>query len=83
MPATPKFKSLREAMIHVLAEAAPGKIKASDLIEQTLILHPLAGKTPKATASTCLLTLTRKGYATRKPGAMYVATKKAREFVAA
>jgi hypothetical protein len=77
------FKSLREAMIFTLAEAAPGKIKAADLIDLSLQRHPLAGKSPKATGSTCLLTLTRKGYAKRHPGAMYAATKLAKEHVPA
>lgn len=71
-----EFKSLRAA-------ETKGSIKAADLIDQALRLHPLSGKTPRATAGTTLVYLTRDRLAKRTKPAHYAITPKGRKAVQA
>jgi hypothetical protein len=57
---TPQFKSLREAILHVLAQTSDD-VKVKDVAEAALKLHPVAGKTPEATASAQIYTLAKAG----------------------
>ncbi len=65
-----QYKSLREAILAVLNKA--GKpIPAKELITRALELHPLPGKTPRATAAAQLAGLVKAGTVVRTERAVY------------
>jgi hypothetical protein len=68
--AKPETRSLREALLAVL-EGAPQPLPAKDLITQALELHPLPGKTPRATAAAQLTGLVKAGTLVRPQRAVY------------
>ena len=63
-------KSLREALLAVLQHAAQ-PLPAKELINQALELHPLPGKTPRATAAAQLTALVNAGTVCRPRRAIY------------
>jgi hypothetical protein len=65
-----QYKSLREAILAVLGKAG-GPMPAKELITQALELHPLPGKTPRATAAAQLAALTKAGTVARTERAVY------------
>ncbi len=63
------YRTLREA---ILAAGTPEPQKASEIIKQALAMWTSpAGKTPKASAGTAMLNLTRKGLLVKVAPAMY------------
>jgi len=68
-----QYKSLREAILAVLGKA--GKpTPAKELVTQALELHPLPGKTPRATAAAQLAALVKTGTVVRTDRAVYALT---------
>jgi hypothetical protein len=63
-------QSLREALLAVLEQAAQ-PLTAKELITQALELHPLPGKTPRATAAAQLTGLVKTGTLVRPNRAVY------------
>jgi hypothetical protein len=63
-------KSLREAILAVLSKT--GKpTPAKELITEALALHPLPGKTPRATAAAQVAALVKAGTVVRTDRAVY------------
>jgi HB1, ASXL, restriction endonuclease HTH domain len=65
-----QYKSLREAILAVLGvQGAP--MAAKELVTRALELHPLPGKTPRATAAAQLAALVKAGTVVRTERAVY------------
>lgn len=64
------YKSLREAILAVLADAGE-PMPAKELVTRALELHPLPGKTPRATAAAQLAALVKAGAVVRPERAVY------------
>lgn len=65
-----QYKSLREAILAVLGKAGE-PMPAKELITRALELHPLPGKTPRATAAAQLAGLSKAGTVVRVERAVY------------
>ena len=72
------YSGIRGALLEVVVEAG-SNIKAGDAVEAALARHPLAGKTPKATAHARLSDLVKAGLLRRPKPGFYAATAKGRK----